>query len=177
MGRQGDKMKTQNIKITDDFEEFYKALDSNGAFLVVRDKSGKTNLMTIGWATLGIVWHEPIMTVFVRPSRHTFELMENAEHFSVCVPVNKLEKELAFCGSKSGRNMDKFKEFGLTPANGQTPGTSIVEECDIFYECEIVHATNVLEETLEHSIKGAYYPNGDFHAIYFGKVSAAYRKA
>lgn len=85
-----------------------------GAFLTV--KSGdKLNTMTIGWATFGIIWNKPILMVLVRKSRHTHEIIENASDFTVSVPVNKdLKKALSFCGSYSGRDIDKIKEAKLT---------------------------------------------------------------
>ena len=81
-----------------------------GAFLTV--KAGEAvNTMTIGWATIGIIWQRPIFMVAVRDSRHTFTLMEQADNFTVTVPAGSAHnKAVAFCGTKSGRDVDKFKE-------------------------------------------------------------------
>ena len=157
------------------FADFCKALDGDGAFLVVQDREGKPNPMTIGWGTLGIVWSQPILTVLVRPSRHTFGLIEGAKHFSVCVPIKGMERELEFCGTHSGRDCDKMKACGLKASAGLTKGVSVIEGCGLVYECEIVHKTRVQGEALDPAIAGKYYPEGDFHTIYFGKVQQAYR--
>jgi len=80
----------------------------NGAFLTV--KSGEAiNTMTIGWATIGFVWRKPIITVAVRLLRHTFSIIEMAEDFTVSIPSSDMKKEIMFCGTKSGRDYNKFK--------------------------------------------------------------------
>ena len=70
----------------ENFDVLCKAMAGNGAFLAVKDKDGRSNIMTIGWATVGVIWSKHVMSVMVRPVRFTHELMENAKVFSVCVP-------------------------------------------------------------------------------------------
>ena len=86
-----------------------------GAFLTV--KAGEEiNTMAIGWATIGFVWRRPIFMVAVRDSRHTFGIMEKAVDFTVSVPsVIDMREKIMFVGSRSGRDMDKFKEGGHGP--------------------------------------------------------------
>jgi len=152
-------------------DKLVKALENDGAFLVVEDKKGKINLMTIGWATVGMVWGKPMMTVFVRPVRHTYDLIESATSFSVCVPgTGKLKEELEFCGSSSGRSVDKIKATGLTLKRGQAKDTMIVEECKLFYECSIVHRNFLDPKSLDPAIISSYYPNKDYHAVYYGEI-------
>jgi hypothetical protein len=86
-----------------------------GAFLVVKGKE-QTNVMTIGWAMCGVVWRRPMMMVAVRTSRHTYKLIEQADSFTVSFPADDRKKELNLCGSKSGRDLDKFKECGFAAA-------------------------------------------------------------
>jgi flavin reductase (DIM6/NTAB) family NADH-FMN oxidoreductase RutF len=169
-------MNAKAIDYRDSFADLCKALEGDGAFLVVEDSQGKPNPMTIGWATLGVVWGEPILTVYVRPTRHTCGLIEKAKRFSVCVPASGMKRELLFCGSRSGRDHDKVKECGLKVLPGQTKGVSILEDCALFYECETVHKTFVLKETLDGKIRGKYYPSEDFHSVYYGRILKAYRK-
>ena len=83
-----------------------------GAFLTVK-ADGDLNTMTIGWATIGFIWQKPIFMVAVRDSRHTFGIMERASDFTVSVPSGDMKDQIMFCGTKSGRDMDKFKECGL----------------------------------------------------------------
>ena len=164
-----------HIKYYEHFDKLYKALHADGAFLVVKDKNGKINTMTIGWATLGLVWSRPMMTVFVRPNRFTYELIENASSFSVCVPgTGKNKEELIFCGTNSGRMVDKIKQCKFTMVKGMLKDTVVIEECKLFYECEIVEKNKVLPETLSKEIIDDLYPKKDFHSVYYGEIKHCY---
>ena len=166
------------MEFADSFADLCRQLGGGGAFLVVQGRDRRPNPMTIGWGGVGVVWGEPIFTVLVRPSRFTFSLMEQAKRFSICVPLGgRLKSQLAFCGSHSGRDCDKVKECGLQAGAGIAAGVSVLEDCDFFYECEIVHKTQVLQKTLEPAIVGRFYPAGDFHTLYHGRILHAYRRA
>ena len=85
-----------------------------GALLTVKSKD-KLNTMTIGWATLGRVWNKPIMTVLVRFSRFTHDIISDSDSFTVSFSFDgSLKQAIGVCGEKSGRDMDKLKELGLT---------------------------------------------------------------
>lgn len=158
-------------------DKLVKALENDGAFLVVENKLGKANLMTIGWATVGMVWGKPMMTVFVRPVRYTYELIENATSFSVCVPaLGKLKEELILCGTSSGRSIDKVKATGLTLKKGLSKDSLVVEECKYFYECNIVQKNMIDQKTLDAGIIKSYYPHPDFHAVYYGEIKHSYAR-
>jgi len=93
-----------------------KAIESLdiGGFLV-SGEADSPNLMTIGWGSIGIMWGKPIITVPVRFSRYSHDLMDKQSEFTVCFPKpGELKKEIAFCGSKSGREYNKAEETGLT---------------------------------------------------------------
>ncbi|MCX5794119.1 MAG: flavin reductase [Elusimicrobia bacterium] len=171
-------MKQRELEFSAGFAELCRALRGGGAFLVVQDETGRPNPMTIGWALAGVVWGEPIMTVLVRPSRHTFGLLERSRRFSVCVPEEgQLADELAFCGSKSGRDCDKVESLGLKVGPGLERGVSVLEGCGLAFECETVHKTQVLPETLDADIIAGYYPQGDFHSIFNGRILRSYKLA
>ncbi|HBL16128.1 MAG TPA: flavin reductase [Elusimicrobia bacterium] len=157
-------------------DDLCRALTGGGAFLVVQDPAGKPNPMTIGWGMVGVVWGMPMMTVLVRPSRFTFGLIERAPRWSVCVPLGKMEKALAYCGSHSGRDCDKLARCKLKAAPGLLPEVSVLEGCDLFYECETVHKNDVLRERLASSVRQQYYPAEDFHTLYFGKILYSYAR-
>ena len=169
-------METNEMNISGSFDRFYKAMENDGAFLFVRDKEGRENVMTIGWANIGIMWYEPVLCVMVRPVRHTYKLMENAEYFSVNIPFEKLKKELMFCGTKSGRDTNKLKECSLSTMKGKENGISVIADCNLFYECKIIHKNSVCGDVLEKSIDSKYYPSKDYHTIYYGKILSSYEK-
>ncbi len=155
-----------------------KMLDQlrKGAFLTV--KSGdKINTMTIGWGNIGFVWNKPIFTVEVRYSRHTYDLIENSTEFTVSIPLEKdLKEALRICGTESGRDIDKFVKCNLTPEKGKVISTPIVGECELHYECKIVYIQAMEPGTLSEDIKEKYYPNNNYHVLYYGEIVASYIK-
>ena len=96
-----------------------------GAFLTAGGEAW--NPMTIGWAQFGVVWGKPVMSVLVRKSRFTYGLMEQSSVFTVSVPHTKeLAKELAFCGSRSGRDVNKQVTALLTRLAERAGGADAV---------------------------------------------------
>jgi flavin reductase (DIM6/NTAB) family NADH-FMN oxidoreductase RutF len=145
---------------------------NTGAFLTV--KAGDAlNTMTIGWATLGIVWKKPICMVAVRDSRHTFGIIEKAADFTVCFPMTDMKEALMFCGTKSGRDYDKFKECGLEPAKAQKTVSPIINTPGIHVECKIVLKSAMDPALLEPEYE-KLYPKKDYHTLYFGEILDCY---
>lgn len=164
------------IKFTEHVEKGMEFLHTQGAFLTA--KSGdRINTMTIGWGTVGYEWNRPIFTVLVRKSRYTFDFMENTDNFTVSIPLSKdLKKALSVCGSKSGRDIDKFKECNLTLENSKKVSTPIIGECELHYECKIVYKQEMNPEFLSKEIVDRSYADDDYHTIYYGEILATYIK-
>lgn len=144
-----------------------------GAFLTVK-ADGHLNTMTIGWALLGVVWSKPMMMVAVRDSRHTFGIIEKAADFTVSVPKDKMKKEIAFCGTKSGRDYDKFKECGLVAGPAQKTVSPIIQVPGIHFECKIVYKSAMDAAFLDAVYNEDLYPEKDFHTLYFGEIIECY---
>lgn len=67
-------------------------------------------------------------------------LMGQSTHFTVSVPrPGELSEALDFCGSRSGREYDKFAECGITPQPGRQTAVPVIGECGLHYECEIIY--------------------------------------
>lgn len=145
-----------------------------GAFLSV-EWAGRINTMTIGWGFLGYMWQLPVMVVAVRPTRYTFELLENSGQFTVSVPLNRqMSKALAGAGSSSGRDLDKFSQFNLTPLAAREVNSPIIKECQLFYECQVIYRQALDESSLDTDLRDKYYSTHDYHTLYFGKILASY---
>lgn len=141
------------------------------------------NPMTIGWAQFGVVWSRPAITVLVRKSRYTYGLMEQADVFTLSVPrAGELQKELGFCGTHSGRDVNKERKSGLSRLAARAGGADGVWQCGAFFECRIVQKQLLDLSTLEPAARAKYYganqalPDGDPHMIYIGEVLAAYER-
>jgi flavin reductase (DIM6/NTAB) family NADH-FMN oxidoreductase RutF len=158
-----------------DFKVVYEGVMNQikeGAFLTVR-AGDALNTMTIGWATIGIAWRKPVMMVMVRSSRHTFRLIEKAADFTVSVPNGDAKKALAFCGTKSGRDLDKFKACGLKTAPGRNVVSPIIQIPGIHIECRIVYKNPIDPAQLTNDYD-PLYPDKDYHTLYFGEIQACY---
>ncbi len=164
------------IGYTERLIEVFDVMGKMGLLLVSVDENGKPNAMTIGWGTIGIIWGKPIFTVLVRPSRYTHKLIELTNDFTVNVPTEDLSDIVAFCGSASGRDYDKFKEKGLTAIPGKHVKSPIIDECILHYECKVIHKNNVMKDNLDGRIISSAYSSGDFHTIYYGEILSVYGK-
>lgn len=147
-----------------------------GVFLNVSDGT-RDNTMTIGWGSLGVIWSKPVLMVMVRGSRYTYDIIEKTDCFSVSVPLQvDLKKALGFCGSKSGRDHDKWIEAGLTKLPGQKVDAPLIGECELHYECQIIGRQKLTKEVLLPGIEQSCYASGDYHTLYYGEIVGVYLK-
>jgi len=153
-------------------DEILNNMLNKGAFLVAG--SDPKNVMTISWGFIGVMWYKPVMIVPVRTSRWTKQFIDGTGEFTVSVPVDKMQKELTFCGTKSGRDTDKFKETGLVPKPAKKVKSSVVGGCDRYYECKVVCKLPLTSDMLPEEIKKAAYGNNDYHTLYIGEIFAEY---
>ncbi len=144
-----------------------------GAFLTVSAES-EVNTMTIGWATIGYIWQRPIFMVAVRDSRHTFSLLEKTDNFTVSIPAGDAHNDaVMYCGTKSGRDFDKFKECGLRRKTAQQVQSPVLDIAGVHYECRIVYKSAMDSAFLDHNLE-RLYPKKDYHTLYFGEIVACY---
>ncbi len=145
-----------------------------GAFLTVK-AGNELNTMTIGWATIGHIWGKDVLMVAVRESRHTFGIIEKADNFTVTVPTLDNKKEVMFCGTKSGRDFDKFKECNLKTEDSKFVSTPIITIPGYQFECKIVYKTAMDSKFLDPIYDEKLYSDKDYHTLYFGEIKACYK--
>ena len=145
-----------------------------GAFLTVK-AGDKVNTMTIGWATVGHVWKKDILMVAVRDSRYTFELIEKSNDFTVTIPLDTgSRKALAFCGTNSGRDYNKFAECSLKTRNSSAVESPVIDIPGVHYECRIIYSSAMDNAKLDAEFE-KLYPERDYHTLYFGEILACYQ--
>jgi flavin reductase (DIM6/NTAB) family NADH-FMN oxidoreductase RutF len=169
-------MKKQ-IGIFDAVERTLERLNENtggDGLLLIAGENG--NPMAIGWANIGVIWGLPILTVLVRPSRYTFELIENSGEFSVNVLGPLYAEQILHCGTHSGRDEDKVSACGFALEQGKEIAIPHLREAEIVYECRTVHKNNVINAALDASIVKHHYPQGDYHSVYYGEILGVYRE-
>jgi flavin reductase (DIM6/NTAB) family NADH-FMN oxidoreductase RutF len=146
-------------------------LDSNGALLIAGDPP---NAMTIGWGTIGPIWHRQVMTVMVRPTRFTFGLMEKARDFSVCLLPPERNDALGICGTRSGRDTDKVTICGFVMERCARIDGFYIAGSDLRIECRIIHKHRLDPATLDPEIVKQFYPKLDFHTVYYGEIMGVF---
>jgi flavin reductase (DIM6/NTAB) family NADH-FMN oxidoreductase RutF len=100
----------------------------------VGDKEGKErNIISVGMFNL-FSQKPPLIGIAVLTSRQSYKLLEECPDFSINIPGKDLIDQVILCGTKSGKNMDKFKEAGLTPIPGSKIKSPKIEECLINIE-------------------------------------------
>jgi flavin reductase (DIM6/NTAB) family NADH-FMN oxidoreductase RutF len=156
----------------DHIEDTVKAFGDDRVLLVSHGKEDPPNVMAIGWGTLGIIWRRPTFIVLVRPSRHTYKLIEETGEFTVNIVPPQLKEVVQYCGTVSGRDHDKFKEKNLTAIPSKKVKTPIIKECILHFECEVIYKNDLIPSELEKSVINSLYPKGDFHHFYFGEILA-----
>ncbi|MEI6875836.1 MAG: flavin reductase [Spirochaetota bacterium] len=137
--------------------------------------AGRYNAMVVGWGSFGIMWGRPFVQVVVRPTRYTFEFMNEFETFTLSAYPGGFKKALAILGTKSGRDGDKIALAGLHPETSLAVAAPSFLEADLVVECRKIYWDDLdPERFLDPRIMGQY-PARDFHRIYFGEIVAASR--
>jgi flavin reductase (DIM6/NTAB) family NADH-FMN oxidoreductase RutF len=163
-------MKREPVGSFDLWADTMGPLRQEGILLCTVDREGRPNAMTIGWITGGVIWSRPILTVLVRPSRHTYSRLEEVPEFTVNVLPRSLAPACELCGTKSGRDLDKFAAAKLTPVPSLKVRPPSLAEALVVWECRVVHRNDVVPANLSTMIKATAYPQGDFHRIYDGEI-------
>jgi flavin reductase (DIM6/NTAB) family NADH-FMN oxidoreductase RutF len=128
--------------------------------------------MTVGWGGFGVMWGKPLAMVVVRPTRHTFQLMERFDTFTLSAFPDAFRKALSYCGSHSGRDGDKVKASGLTAVKSRVVASPGFAESELHVECRKMYSDDLdparfLDDSIQHN-----YPLKDYHRMYFGEILA-----
>lgn len=146
------------------------ALTHQGVLLVSLDPQGKPNAMAIGWGAVGNIWGKPMYICLVRPSRYTYRCLEATGDFTVNLLYPQYSQQVLFCGTKSGRDCDKFAECGFTAVPAETVKSPYIAQSGLVYECRVVHYNDVIPDHFAQEILDSAYTEGDFHRVYFGEI-------
>ena len=146
---------------------------SNKWMLLSAGTEDDFNFMTVSWGMMGELWFQPAVAVYVRHSRYTFDYMENNDTFTLTVLKPEYKNALKIAGSKSGRDIDKLSETGLTAAF--VDGCPTFEEAAYTIVCKKMYAAEMPEENfLDQEAFTKSYQTPDYHRMYIGKIVSAY---
>ena len=134
-------------------------------------QKGHYNTMTVSWGSLGNMWNRPFAQVVVRPTRYTFSFMEQYETFTLCAFPEEHREALNLLGAKSGRDVDKIAEAGLTPEAASVVAAPCFVEAELVLECKKIYWDDYdPSHFLDPRINDHYRQN--YHRIYFGEILA-----
>jgi flavin reductase (DIM6/NTAB) family NADH-FMN oxidoreductase RutF len=148
----------------------FKMIGSDWLLICAPDKSQPcgANAMTASWGGLGVIWHKNVATIYVRPQRHTFSLIEQCDEISLCFLGEQFRNALKLCGTKSGRDMDKISHSGLSVCfDGGAP---VIEQSEVVLVCKKAYSDFIKEECFDDESHISSYPAKDYHKMYILEI-------
>ena len=135
---------------------------------------GDYNTCTIGWGSLGSIWHGehgamPIATIYIHPDRYTLEFLQKYDHFTVSFFGEEYRPALSYLGSHSGRDGDKVSAAGLTPV---PMGESVTfREAELSFLCKKLYGAQFRRECFAPEINEGIYKNWEPHWMFIGGIT------
>ena len=135
----------------------------------------KHNAMTASWGNLGVLWHKPVATVYVRPQRFTKTFLDKEDFFTISFYDESKKDALLFYGQNSGKDIDKDSKTNFVAKSFDR--SVAFEEADLVFVCkktfcDQMNPNKILNKTIIKDI----YENNDFHYIYIGEIVAVFKK-
>jgi flavin reductase (DIM6/NTAB) family NADH-FMN oxidoreductase RutF len=169
---------------TDNVRRF---LEPGPIVLVSSAYKGETNIMTMGWHM--IMEFEPsLIGCYIWTANHSFEMIRKSRQCVINIPTEDLAAKVVKIGNSSGRDIDKFAEFGLSSKPGTHVGAPLIEECYANFECRLKdsslirkYSLFVFEVVKAHVATSPKYPKtihyrGDGEFMISGANTSRYRK-
>ena len=113
----------------------------------VTDKEGKSNIITVAWAGT-VCTNPPMVSISVRPSRYSYQILEETGEFVINLTNESLVKACDYCGVVSGRDVDKFAKTGLTPIPMEHVHAMGIDESPVNMECKITEKRELGSHTM-----------------------------
>lgn len=137
--------------------------------LVTAGEPGRFNTMTASWGGMGVMWGKSVAYTVIRPQRYTFEFMEANDTYTLSFYGKEYKPALSLCGSRSGRDVDKGKETGLTPVFDQA--APYFEQAELVLVCRKLYAQNIDPDCfLDSSCDEKWYAAKDYHKQYISEI-------
>ena len=153
----------------------FDKIDKQWMLLTGGDKDS-FNTMTASWGQLGVLWNKNVLTCYIRPNRYTYDFVEKGECFTASFYGEEYRSALSFCGSHSGRDCDKAKETGLTPA--EVDGCMAFEEAELVLVCRKLYSYDLQESGFltDDGIPGKFFGTDPYHRAYISEIVGEYVK-
>ena len=157
------------IDIRDVKKNLTKAISDEWMLISAGDEH-KSNMMTASWGLTGELWFRDVAVCFIRPQRYTLEFVEKNDTFALSFFGTGEKQALSLCGSKSGRNVNKIDETGLTPVFTED-GVPYFEQARLVLICKKLYAQPLCEEGVLGGDSVLKHYNGDeYHKMYISEI-------
>lgn len=100
------------------------------------DRDGRPNIITLAWVGT-VCTNPPMVSISVRPERYSYPILKETGEFVINLTTKELAFATDYCGVKSGRDVDKFKEMGLTPIPASEVKAPMIKESPVNIECKV----------------------------------------
>ena len=100
------------------------------------DRDGRPNIITLAWVGT-VCTNPPMVSISVRPERYSYPILKETGEFVINLTTKELAFATDYCGVKSGREVDKFKEMGLTPIPADEVKAPMIQESPVNIECKV----------------------------------------
>ena len=117
----------------------YRLLEPGPVVLLTTAHKGRANVMTMSWHTM-IEFEPPLVGCVVSDRNHSFGMLKATRECVISIPTVDIAAQVVGCGNTSGRRLDKFERFGLTPAPAARVVAPLIDECYASLECKVVDA-------------------------------------
>ncbi len=128
----------------------------------------KHNTMTISWGGMGTLWGKPVVTVYVKPVRYTYNFMNDNDYFTVSFYPDQYKKALALMGKVSGRDVDKDRESGLTVRDLEKAVT--YREAEVTLLCKKIYFQDLDRANMPEKAVEMFYKIEEPHRMFIGEV-------
>ncbi|MDO9371832.1 MAG: flavin reductase family protein [Gammaproteobacteria bacterium] len=125
----------------------YRLLEPGPVVMVTTARKGRANIMTMSWHTM-MDFEPPLVGCVISNRNYTFDILKATRECVINIPTVGLAKKAVGCGNTSGRRVDKFKKFGLTPVAASRVKAPLIDECYANLECKVVDGKMVAKYNL-----------------------------
>ena len=152
-------------------DNFFSRIGEDWMLITAADSKGEVNTMTASWGCAGMLWNKPVAICFIRPQRYTYGIVEDTDTLTLSFfPKGEYREALRYCGTKSGRDGDKFAATGLT-VQRTNDGTPYLKEANLVLVCRKLYADDLKENCFVDPALLKNYPTKDYHRFYICEIT------
>jgi flavin reductase (DIM6/NTAB) family NADH-FMN oxidoreductase RutF len=115
----------------------YRLLESGPVVMMTTAREGRANVMPMSWHTM-MEFEPPLVGCIVSDRNHSFGTLKATRECVLNIPTVELAAKVVGCGNTTGRRVDKFERFGLTPERASRVAAPLIGECYASLECRVV---------------------------------------